>query len=277
MGNSVAEYDTAVLDLLLEKVRRDSGYDFRDYRRGTVIRRLARRLHAAGTKTYLEYMHFLDAHPQEYPKLADDITIKVSGFFRNTYAFQQVAKLVLPALVAEKATMTERDLRFWSAACARGEEPYSIAILLDQFLGQRRCDFNVSVHASDISQSALDVAQAGIYSLDDIQGLPGNVLESYFRRQKNYEVRSEIRRMVSFSRFDLTSDTLPPFTSVDCIFCCNVLIYLQKQLQQRVLSMIYDSLATPGYLVLGEAETPTNNICDKLKCLDSKARIYKKV
>jgi len=82
--------------------------------------------------------------------------------------------------------------------------------------------------------------------------------------------------MVSFSYFDLTSTIRQPFVGVDCIFCCNVLIYLQSQLQERVLSMLYDSLATPGYLILGEVETPTSSLNGKLECLDAKAKIYKK-
>ena len=90
-------------------------------------------------------------------------------------------------------------------------------------------------------------------------------------------MRADIRQMVSFSRFDLTSTIEQPLRNLDCIFCCNVLIYLQKQLQEKVLGMLYDSLATPGYLVLGEMEAPTNNLYGKLECIDSKARIYKKI
>ena len=276
MESAVVERDTSVLDLLLERVHRHAGYDFRGYKRGTVTRRLARRLHATGSGTYLEYMQFLDTHPEEYQKLADDLTIKVSSFFRNPGSFQQVATLVLPALLAYKRAIGERGIRFWSAGCARGEEPYSIAILLAEFLGQRRQDFDISIYATDISQWALGEARAGMYSLRDIEGLPDNILEGYFRRGEDYEVRADIRNMVSFSRFDLTSTTHSPFADVDCIFCCNVLIYLQKQLQERVLNMLYDSLATPGYLILGEVETPTSNMCEKLECLDYNAKIYKK-
>jgi len=242
-----------------------------------MTRRLARRLHATGAKTYPEYMRFLDTHPEEYQKLAEYLTIKASGFFRVPYAFQRVAEMVLPELLYYKETQGEWEVRFWSAACARGEEPYSIAILLDQFLGQRWQDFDISIYATDISRWALSEAQAGIYSLKDVESLSGNILERYFRRAEDYEVKADIRQMVSFSHFDLTSNTTLPFTELDCIFCCNVLIYWQKQLQERVLNMLYDSLATPGYLVLGEVEMPTNELRDKLECLDSKAKIYKKV
>ncbi|MBA7673409.1 hypothetical protein ES703_81606 [subsurface metagenome] len=102
MGNMVENRDPKGLSLLLEKVYWEGGHDFRDYKPGTVTRRLQRRLFAAGTGTYLEYMCFLDAHPEEYQRLADDLTIKVSGFFRSRYTFQQVAGLVLPELVSHK-------------------------------------------------------------------------------------------------------------------------------------------------------------------------------
>jgi len=277
MLDTVAEHEAVVLDLLLEKVHRDRGYDFRGYKRGTVMRRLERRLYATGSRTYLDYIQFLDTHPEEYQKLAEYLTIKVSGFFRNPHAFQQVAELVLPELVSYKKSRGERSLRFWSAACAQGEEPYSIAMLLAEFLGHQRRDFDISIYATDISPQALSEAQAGIYSLEDVEHLPGNILESYFARGEDYEVRSDIRRMVSFSCLDLTSIIRQPILELDCIFCCNVLIYLQKHLQEKVLGMLYDSLATPGYLILGEMETPIGNPGEKLECLDDKAKIYKKI
>ncbi len=265
------------LDSLLEKVYQDGGYDFREYKRGTVTRRLARRLHASGASTYLDYMRLLDGCPQEYHKLADDITIKVSNFFRSANSFRQVARLALPELLSRHGERRGRKLRFWSAACARGEEPYSIAIMLAEFMSQRRDDFDVSIYATDISQWALDEAQAGEYSAKDLEGLPPHILREYFfPHGQQWMVRDDIRRMVHFSRFDLTSPDPPPFTDVDCIFCCNVLIYWQRQLQERVLNMLHGSLAAPGYLVLGKVETPAGSFRGRLECLDNKARIYKK-
>jgi len=278
MENTMAESDGITLDSLLEKVYQDGGYDFRDYKHGTVIRRLERRLYATGSRTYLDYAQFLDTHPEEYQKFAEYLTIKVSGFFRSQNTFQQVTRLVLPELVSYKRNQGERRLRFWSTACAQGEEPYSIAILLAEFLGNRRQDFDISIHATDISQQALRQAQAGIYPLKDIENLPTTIRERYFTPHgKDYGVRDDIRQMVNFSYFDLTSTTRQPFLNLDCVFCCNVLIYLQKHLQESVLGMLYDSLATPGYLILGEVETPTNSLRERLKCLNSRAKIYKKV
>jgi len=277
MESMVAEHDAIALEPLLEKVYRDGGYDFREYKRGTMTRRLERRLHATGVRTYWAYMEFLDAHPEEYQRLADDLTIKVSGFFRSPYTSQQVAGLVLPELVSHKRNQRERSLRFWSTACARGEEPYSIAMMLAEFLGHRLPDFDISIHATDISRQALKEAWAGVYSPQDIEGLPSAILEGYFTpSDEDYEVTAGIRQMVSFSYFDLASTTKPPFVNLDCIFCCNVLIYLQKTLQERVLGMLYDSLAIPGYLILGEVETPPESLREKLECVDAKAKIYKK-
>jgi two-component system CheB/CheR fusion protein len=278
MESTLLEQNTLFLDSLLDKVYQDGGYDFRDYKRGTVTRRLARRLQATGARTYLEYTEFLDDYPEEYQDLVDDLTIKVSSFFRSEYSFQQVAKLVLPELVSSKESKGDREIRFWSTACARGEEPYSLAILLSQFLGQKRCDFDVSIYATDISQRALSEAQAGVYSTKDMEGLSPGILQNHFvQHGQGYEVNADIRQMVNFSHFNLASVVHPPFVNLDAIYCCNVLIYFQKQLQERVLNMLYGALATPGYLILGEVETPTSNLYGKLECLDNKARIYKKV
>ena len=277
MENTSAENNDQALVRLLEKVYQEGGHDFRDYKQGTVTRRLQRRLYATGATTYLEYMRFLDSHPEEYHRLADDLTIKVSGFFRSRHTFHQVAELVLPELVADKRKRGQRRLSIWSAACARGEEPYSIAILLADFLGKQLQEFEISIYASDINRQALTEAREGIYSPKEVENLPPAILKSYFTSNgEGYVANSDIRQMVSFSYFDLVSTKPPPFTNLDGVFCCNVLIYLQKQLQERVLDMVYNSLATPGYLVLGEVETPTDNLRPKLECLDAKAKIYKK-
>ncbi|MBA7712837.1 Chemotaxis protein methyltransferase [subsurface metagenome] len=277
MENTSEKSNANALELLLDKVYRDGGYDFRDYKRGTLMRRLEGRLHATGTQSYRDYTQFLDTHPEEYKRLAYYLTILVSGFFRSHYTFEQVARLVLPELVSHKIDQGKRSLRFWSAACARGEEPYSIAIMLAEFLGDRLGDFDTRIYATDINRQALKEAQAGVYPLKDIENLPHGNLENYFTRgDKSYVVRAYIREMVCFAYFDLTSAIKPPFLDVDCIFCCNILIYLQKQLQERLLGTLYEALATPGYLILGEVETPTDNLRERLKCLDSKARIYQK-
>ncbi len=278
MENTLSEQNTLFLDTLLDKVYRNGGHDFRDYKRGTIVRRLEQRLHTTGAGTYPEYAALLDGDPREYHELAEYLTIKVSGFFRSEYSFQQMTGLALPELIASKERRGERDLRLWSTACARGEEPYSLAILLNQFLGERRRDFTITIYATDVSEKILNEARAGVFSVKDTENLSPGVLQDYFvPHTQGYQINEEISRMVEFSHFDLASVAPPPFTNLDAIFCCNVLIYFQKQLQEKVLNMLYGALAVPGYLVLGEVETPTGNLCSNLECLDHKARIYKKV
>lgn len=275
MVDTITRNSATALDLLLDKVYQDSSHDFRYYRRGAVIRRLDRRLQATRSRNYLEYMHFLDTHPQEYQRLTDYLTIHVSSFFRKEYTFQQLARLVIPELVADKTRHGQRRLSFWSAACASGEEPYSIAIMLIESLGHRLPQFDVSIYATDISRYALNRAQLANYK--NTQDLSDTLLNRYFTPgDDGYSVRGEVRRMVKFAYFNLLSDETPLFISADCIFCCNVLIYLQKQLQERVLNLLYNSLAAPGYLILGEAETLTDSLYGKLECLDARAKIYRK-
>jgi len=137
--NMIPASDATALDLLPKKVCWDGRYDFWGYKRGTVPRRLQRRLYATGARA------FLDAHPEEYQRLADDLTIKVSSFFRSPYTLQQVNRLVLPEPVSDKTNQGHQSLSTWSTACARGDEPCSIAILLAEFLGHRLRDFNIAI------------------------------------------------------------------------------------------------------------------------------------
>jgi two-component system, chemotaxis family, CheB/CheR fusion protein len=278
MDSLISEQNTLFLDTLLEKVYHDGGHDFRDYKRSTIIRRLERRLRATGSSTYPEYADFLDNCHGEYNILAEDLTIKVSSFFRSEYAFNKVAELVVKELVAAKQARGERAITLWSAACARGEEPYSLAILLSQFLGPKRSDYDITIYATDISQKILNEAQTGTYTFQETENLSPQVLQEYFLPQpQGYKLNSGILDMVKFSHFDLVPGGQPPFVNLDAVFCCNVLIYFQRPLQEKVLNMLLQALTASGYLILGEAEAPTSRFYDKLECLDNKARIYRKL
>lgn len=273
----VSQRETTDLDRLLEKVYREAGHDFREYKPGTVVRRLERRLHATGARSYRDYINLLDNRAEEYQELISELSISVSGFFRNQRTFEQLNRLVLPELLANKRRAAKPRLSFWSSACANGEEPYSIAMQLLEFLGNERHNCKITVYATDISHPALRQARAGIYPLKELEGLPVTIRERYFRRHDQvYMVRDNLKQMLRFSHFDLTFRGKIPFRGLDAIFCCNVLIYMQAQLQERVLSRLYHSLATPGYLILGEVETPPPSLRDKLKCLDHDAQIYQK-
>jgi len=278
MSDTVVKTTTVPLSRLLEKVYHNGGHDFRDYKISTITRRLERRLQSTGARNYPEYISFLNTHPEEYERLVQYLTITVSGFFRNQYAFEQMTNRVLPEFINQKTKRHDGRLRFWSTACARGEEPYSIAIMLAETLKDGLKDFDIRIHATDINRQAIKEARIGFYSDQDIDGLPDERYQGYFiRNNEGLVIKPDIRRLVSFSYFDLVSGAEPPFAEMDVIFCCNILIYLQRKLQERVLNTLYNMLAPSGYLVLGEVETPPENLKHKLKCLDTKAKIYQKI
>ena len=239
---------------------------------------MERRLLSLNLKGLPEYIQYLDRHPEEYNKFVEHNTIKVSGFCRCPRTFEQMAKLVLPEMVAHKRSRGERSLQFWSAACARGEEAYSITIMLDMSLGGSKSEFDVRVCGSDVSRRSLSAAREGIYFAEDIQKFPAELRSRYFTQcGQGYLIDPDIQKMTDFACYDLTSCAPPPIKNPDCIFCCNVLIYWQRELQAEVLGRLCEALAVPGYLVLGEVETPTPNVVGRLDCIDSKAKIYKKV
>jgi len=276
--SEVIQDDTLILfEMLLGRVHKFTGHDFSGYKLGTLMRRVEGRLRAVGAGTVGDYIEFIEAHTEEYQRLIDYLTIAVSDFLRSHYTFQQVAGLVLPELLSRKLENGERSLRFWSAASARGQEAYSIAIVLADFLKDRLGDFDISIYATDINSQGLALAEAGVYSIEDVKNLSPDVIERHFNRcGEKYVVNGDIRRMVSFSHFDLLSTAAPPFVSLDCIFCCNILIYLKKMAQEQLVAMLLDYLNARGYLILGEAETLPGNLTYRFDSVDVRARIYRK-
>jgi len=263
------------LSRLLEQIYRDSGYDFRHYKQGTVTRRLGRRLQATGTTNYDDYLRFIADHPQEYERISQSLTITVSSFFRSQYAFGQLARLVFPALLPRSSPIPQR-LRLWSVACARGEEPYSIAMALSDYLGSRTDYHDIKIYATDINRQSLEQARTGVFSATDIESVPQPARKHFSHNNSGYVINDNVQRMVTFDYFDLTSNIQAPFGAMDGIFCCNILIYLHRQLQTKLLGALCESLLPGGYLMLGDVESPTENVRSRLKCLDAKAKIYQK-
>ncbi|MBU0569061.1 hypothetical protein KJ693_09375 [bacterium] len=159
------------LERLLEKIYQERGFDFREYKEGTLTRRLGRRLWARGVKEYDDYARILDQDPGEYEMLFDDLTINVTSFFRDDFVFRTLEEVVLPKLI-EKNTNNHKTLQIWSAACATGEEPYSLAILLLEMLGEKIDSWKVNIIATDIDAKALSRAKEGVFAskqVEDIQ------------------------------------------------------------------------------------------------------------
>ncbi|MGA9753640.1 MAG: protein-glutamate O-methyltransferase CheR [Desulfobaccales bacterium] len=270
------------LDTVLEELRRVRGLDLSDYRRPTLERRLAARMANLRLNDPGEYLQRLRSDPSECDRLIETIDIKVSSFFRDPLVFEFLAHRVLPLIMERHRRQHTRQIRVWSAGCAAGEEPYSVAILLAQALEDEDFPWLPYICATDISPEALAAAQTRSYRRESLETTQLGILDRFFRPTADgFEVIPEIRRMVQFSRDDLTSrHSLAPadsvFGSFDLVLCRNVLIYFTLDLQKRVQDKLYGALNPGGYLVLGMSESLPPKTASRLIAVDQPCRIFQK-
>lgn len=254
-----------ILRLLLEQ----TGSDFRDYKRNTLLRRIERRMTVHKYKQLSEYCAFLREKPEELYELHNDILISVTSFFRDVDAFQALRR-VLEDIVKPDAS----DIRVWIAGCATGEEAYSIAIMLAEYLGNRIARYKIQIFGTDLYDSVLAIARQARYSKASVGSLEPRILDKYFIQvDGEYQLTQTIRNMVLFARHDLVRD--PPFSHLNLVSCRNVLIYFNQTLQRNVLEAFHYGLEPNGILFLGKSETVGNS--DRLfMTVDRKARIYRR-
>ncbi len=261
------------LGTLLEKLYLECGADFRKYNRATLARRLNKRLQVRQVSTYAEYAKVLDRDPGEYEKLLDVFTVNQTNFFRNPYVFEVLRKK-LGALV-EKKYREKSSLRIWCAGCSRGQEPYSLAILLAEIFKERDSLPQASIIASDIDSKVLAYAGAGIYTQEEAESLPETLRARYMRlEQGRYHCLSEIKQLITFKQHNMASD--PPFKEIDLLVCRNVIIYFLGPLQMQVFRLFHQSLKANGLLLLGDSEIPMREARGLFTCLDFEAKLYRK-
>ncbi len=271
------------LKSILDYLNKERSFDFSGYRPSMLERRMGKRLKPTKCVDFPEYLEYLKKHPQEMDELVDVLTINVSRFFRNTLAFEYIADKILPALVFKKKTGPGPSLRIWSAGCATGEEPYSMAILIRELQKKEKLDLTVNIFATDIDERALKRAGKAVYPYDSIKNIKYRLLKGYFKETgKRFQLTPKIQEMVAFSAFDMMSKRgyAPPesvFGSFDIILCKNVLIYFSTRYQERIFDKLYRSLAKGGYLVLGRAEVPTREYQNRFKKVSKCCPIYQKM
>src|SRR5947209_7333749 len=242
---------TPELDVLLEHIRRARGFDFSGYKRPSLERRIRKRLDAVGLATYSEYQDFLEANQSEYTQLFDTILINVTGFFRDKPAWDYLADEVLPELISE--IPADKPIRVWSAACASGEEAYTIAMLLAEELGHDDFRRRVKVYATDIDDDALTRARQAAYPPEAMKTIPEALRDRYWEERGGGIVfRGDLRRAVIFGRNDLVQDA--PISRVDLLISRNTLMYFTPETQARILGQFNFSLSEHGFLFLGKSE-----------------------
>jgi chemotaxis methyl-accepting protein methylase len=260
---------------LTRKITSERGFGCASYKEKCLRRRIAVRMRARGVHTYTDYARILDDDAGEYDRLLDALTINVTKLFRNWEVYASIAANVVPALWRrEQAT-----IRVWSAGCSSGEEPYSLAILFHRYAatsGMLAQLSRVQILGTDIDRQCLAAAARGQFAEGDFADTPDDLRARYFSATAPFTVAPVIREMVRFERRDLLGDPAPPGT-FDLIVCRNVLIYFDRDTQERLFDKFHSSLAPNGFLVLGKVETLLGAARSKFAPVDARERIFRRL
>jgi len=258
------------LNRIFMLMRRHSGHDFTYYKTTTIQRRIRRRMVLHKLERLEDYVRYLQDNSAELDDLFQDILINVTDFFRDPEVFEVLAEKVFPMIVPEGRH--EKPVRIWVPGCSSGEEAYSIAIALAEYLGDRASSTVVQIFATDIDEVAIRRARSGVYPENIIQDVSPNRLRRYFTQvEGGYQVNKSIRDLCVFAVQNVTKD--PPFSRLDLISCRNLLIYLGGVLQKRVMRTFHYALNHDGFLLLGTAES-VGEFTDLFRAVDAKSKIY---
>ncbi len=261
------------LGTIFALLRANTGVDFSRYKSNTIDRRIQRRMLLYKLEQLEEYAAYLQAHPAEIKALYEEILIHVTSFFRDPEAFERLQERVFPIMTQNKSA--DVPIRIWVAGCSTGEEVYSIAICLLEFLALQVAAPPIQIFATDISEQAIDKARAGIYTENQMVDVSTERRRRFFYALEGdrYQINKGVRERCVFARQNLGSD--PPFSNLDLISCRNVLIYLGDALQKRIMPIFHYSLNPSGFLLLGTSES-TGQYADLFTLVEPKYRLYAK-
>ena len=246
-----ADNDADIISII-KMLKKATGVDFMHYKRSTIGRRIVRRMLLNKLETTKDYLQHILHHPGETNLLYQDLLIHVTAFFRDPEAVEYLQKTVLPKIVKSKSG--NEATRIWVPACSTGEEAYSLAILLLEVLGEKSLGTSIQIFATDISEFAIAKARLGLYTKNELANVSPARLQRFFTKvDGSYRIHKSIRDLCIFAPHNIFSQ--PPFSRLDLISCCNLLIYLDNFLQKKAIATFYYSLNATGYLVLGESET----------------------
>jgi len=247
---------TGGLNRILMQLRSATGHDFTQYKKSTIGRRIERRMSMHDIEDREVYARYLREHPAEAQALFKELLINVTNFFRDPEAFDALKQDILPQLFADKPE--DYVFRVWVAGCATGEEAYSIAILLREFMDETHREFKVLLYATDLDDDAIAVARAGAYPPNIAQDVHPERLRRFFvKDDAGYRVKKNIREMVVFAIQNVIKD--PPFTRLDLLSCRNLMIYLEPEIQNRLIPAFHYALKPGGVLFLSPSEGIANH------------------
>jgi two-component system CheB/CheR fusion protein len=267
---STADAEAALRDVLTY-LRTRTGRDFSYYKRATIVRRISRRMQVNGVDALPDYLAYIRTHPGEAGALLQDLLISVTNFFRDRECFDALEERI-PQLFEGKGP--NDTVRVWVAACATGEEAYSVAILLSEYA--RRLDVPpiIQVFATDLDEEAVQMGRDGVYPETITADVSEERLRKFFiKEHRGYRVRREVRELVLFAMHDLLKDS--PFSRLDLVCCRNLMIYLNREAQNRLLETFHFALRGDGRLFLGSSESVDEG-SHHFEVLDKKHRIYRR-
>ncbi|MDR7039787.1 PAS domain S-box-containing protein [Methylobacterium sp. BE186] len=268
------DMDGAANDLrrIISFLRKRTGHDFSSYKRATIMRRVIRRMQVCRVETLADYAAYLATTAEEAKELFSDLLISVTMFFRDPHAFEALARHTVKPLFDTLEDEDNGEIRVWVVGCATGEEAYSIAMLLHEEAARRKVSYPIQIFATDLDEGALATAREGRYPRSIEADVSEERLARFFIDEgTHYRIRKEIRDSVLFAAHSVLKE--PPFLRLDLITCRNLLIYLERVLQQQVCSIFHYGLKPGRFLFLGSAET-ADMAADLFAPLDREARIY---
>lgn len=265
-----AERDPA-LAALAAKIAQERGFSCEAYKESVLRRRIAVRMRACGVADYVQYAAVLDSDRDEYERLLDALTINVSKFFRNRETWEAIDRDVLPRLLANGEV-----LRCWSAGCASGEEPYTLAMLVLERAGTDRAHKSPArIDATDLDRVSLARAREGIFSAATLDEAPTALVQRYFVASDHFQVVPAVRSLVEFRQHDILRDP-PPQPPYDLILCRNVVIYFDRVSQDHIFGRFIDALRPGGVLILGKVEILFGSARERLILENPRERIYRR-
>lgn len=262
-----------VMKSIFKIISARTGHDFSDYRQKTINRRIERRMAITNVNSLDDYVLYLQQKPAEVDALFQDLLIGITSFFRNPAAFEALKEKVIPNLF--NGRHQDSTIRIWVPGCSTGEEAYSIAILLKEQMEMLKKNFKVQIFATDIDSRALIKARSGVYPPTISIDISSERLNLFFTQDShgNYIIQKKIRDMILFSEHDIIKD--PPFSKLALVSCRNLLIYMERKLQKKLIPLFHYALDKEGFLFLGPSETlgEFENLFDTL---DRKSKLYRK-
>lgn len=262
------------LEKIVILLRTHTGHDFSLYKKNTLFRRIERRMNVHQIEKISHYVRYLQENPKELDILFKELLIGVTNFFRDDAVWEKMKDNVLPNLFNELPDGT--ILRAWITGCSTGEEAYSLAIIFRESYEKiiKNKNLTLQIFATDIDSDAIEIARKGFFNLNIVSDVSPERLSCFFIKEENgYRVNNSIREMVVFAPHNVIKD--PPFTKLDILFCRNLLIYMEQELQKKLMNLFHYSLNGGAFMVLGSAEHE-NSENNQFSPIDSKLKIYKR-